>query len=477
MTRPVPVSNVAPLVNVGRDRAVLGGKLLSFAVVVTDPGVFDTRTCLWDFGDGSPASTSCSGFSHTYPSVPLDSPSQVYTATLTVTDDDGGVGSDSLRITVGSKYDVLILGPTLGGWARGGVMGAMNSREVLEAEALGLVPEVVDDATWAAKTTADFARYRAIILGDPVPTACGDGWRYPIAAAEANVSVWGPAITGNVLLMGTDPTRHANSGGYKLISHGIAFAADEPGKTGAYIGLNCYYHYSPSGTPVPLLDALNPGGFTVRGFDGSNDAHIVATHPALSDLTDADLSNWNFSIHEGFDTWPDDFQVLAIVRGIGNYYTAADGTVGIPYILARAPGLEVLSDIRLAPATASVIVGDSHTLTATVVISGTPIGNTPVTFTVVSGPHAGITGTATTDSNGIATFTYTGTLIGADHIEAKFTDPMGRTQTSNRVSVDWLSALPDLAVTKDNGRTTVAAGESLIYTITVNNVGASRLQA
>jgi uncharacterized repeat protein (TIGR01451 family) len=466
ISRAVPVSNVAPLVNVGRDRAVLGGKLLTFAVSISDPAFFDTRTCQWDFGDGSPASTNCGGFSHTYPTIPLDAPSEVYTATLTVTDDDGGVGSDSLRITVGAKYDVLLLGTTVG--------GGLNSREVQEAEALGLVPEVVDAPAWAAKTTADFARYRTIILGDPVPISCGDGWRYPIAPAEANVSVWGPAITGNVLIMGSDPTRHANSGGSKLISRGIAFTADEPGKTGIFIALGCYYHFSPSGTPVPLLDAINPGGFTVRGFDGSNDAHIVATHPALRDLTDADLSNWNFSIHEGFETWPDDFQVLAIVRGIGDDYTAADGTTGIPYILARAPGLEVLSDIRLAPATASLIVGDSHSLTATVVIGGTPIASTPVTFTVVSGPHIGTTGTGTTDSSGIATFTYTGTLTGADRIEAKFTDPMGRTQTSNRVSVDWLSALPDLAVTKDNGRTTVAAGDSLTYTITVNNAGAEQ---
>lgn len=463
ITRPVPVSNVAPIVNVGRDRAVLGGRLLTFPVSVSDPGVFDTRTCQWDFGDGSPASTSCGSFSHTYPLVPLDSPSRVYTATLTATDDDGGVGSDSLRVTVSAKYDVLILGTTL---ARG-----LDSREVWEAEALGLVPEVVDATTWAAKTTADFARYKAIILGDPIPLGCGDRFRSGIAPAEANVSVWGPAINGNVLIMGTDPARHADSGGYKLINRGIAFAVDEPGKTGAFIALNCYYHFSPSGTPVPVLDAFSPSGFTVRGFDGSNDAHIVATHPALQGLTDADLSNWNFSVHEGFETWPDDFLVLAIVRGIGNYFTAADGTTGIPYILARGRGLEVISDIRLAPATATRLVGDSHTLTATVVISATPVANTPVTFTVVSGVHVGISGTATTDASGIAAFTYTGTLTGTDRVEAKFVGPITRTQTSNRVSVEWLPILPDLAVAKDDGRTTVVAGESLTYTITISNVG------
>jgi hypothetical protein len=328
--------------------------------------------------------------------------------------------------------DVLILGPT--------VSGGMSSPEAQAAIALGLTVEVVDDAGWGAKTTADFASYKAIILGDP---DCGSSTA--IAAAEANKSVWGPAINGNVVIIGTDPVYHqfvGVAGAGKVTEKGIAFATNAAGKTGAYITLSCYYHGTAPGTPVPLLDAFSLGGFTVTGVGCYNDAHIVATHPALSGLTDADLSNWNCSVHEAFDKWPDNFLVLAIARDIGSSYTAPDGTVGTPYILARGEGLTVISDIRLAPASATNPVGASHTLTATVMENSLPTAGRTVTFTVVSGPNAGLLGTRVTDAGGSATLAYTSVSTGTDSINASFVDGAGRTQTSNRVTKVWVAASP-----------------------------------
>jgi hypothetical protein len=68
---------------------------------------------------------------------------------------------------------------------------------------------------------------------------------------------------------------------------------------------------------------------------------------------------------------------------------------------------------------------------------------TTVTFTVVAGPHVGATGTAATDASGHATFTYTGTAIGVDTIEATFVDAAGRTQRSNRVEKTWVAGEVD----------------------------------
>jgi cysteine-rich repeat protein len=92
---------------------------------------------------------------------------------------------------------------------------------------------------------------------------------------------------------------------------------------------------------------LDPfGSFTVLGqFLFSScpaNSHIVAVHPALSGITDATLSNWGCSAHEAFDTFPSDFLVLAINSDISQTFTAPDGTVGGPYILARG---ETLSPI------------------------------------------------------------------------------------------------------------------------------------
>ncbi len=325
-------------------------------------------------------------------------------------------------VTANATSGVLILANT--------ISGGMNSLEAKAAVALGHTVTIVNDAQWAALTGTDFAKYRAIILGDAF---CGGS----AAAAVANTTVWGSKVNGNVLLVGTDPVFHSSQGGDKVTQKGVAFAVDEPDKTGAYITLSCYFHGTAPGTPVPLLDGFKPGGFTVRGVGCYNNAHIVAVHPALSGLTDANLSNWSCSVHEAFDKWPVDFAVLAIAKDIGSVYTAPDGTVGTPYILARGEKLSVISDILLTPKVDKNPVGTNHTVTATVTVDGKPLTNTAVHFAVIDGPHKGVSGTVVTAANGTASFTYKGTKAGKDFIVATFVDPEGKTQSSDTVTKEW----------------------------------------
>lgn len=91
----VTVRNVAPSVNAGPDQTVTQGFLVQFSGSFTDPGLRDTHTLEWDFGDAI-TTTGTLTPTHIYQHA------GVYTATLTVTDDDGGVGRDSARITVRS---------------------------------------------------------------------------------------------------------------------------------------------------------------------------------------------------------------------------------------------------------------------------------------------------------------------------------------------------------------------------------------
>ena len=227
--------------------------------------------------------------------------------------------------------DILILDSTV-------KSPAISSIEYLALLGLGYTAgdiDIVSNATWAGMTASAFGSYKAIILGDPL---CSSGTG-AVATLTANANVWGPEITGNVVILGTDPSVHP-LGGTPLTEKGIAFATDDPNTVGAYIALSCYYHATASLTPVPFLDGLSTlGTFTVTGVGCFDDVHIVATHPALSGLTDSTLSNWSCSVHEAFDTWPPDFIVLAIAKGAGGTYTADDGTVGIPYILARGEDL------------------------------------------------------------------------------------------------------------------------------------------
>ncbi|MFI5397127.1 MAG: proprotein convertase P-domain-containing protein [Candidatus Binatia bacterium] len=311
------------------------------------------------------------------------------------------------------------------------VSGGTSSVEATKATALGFGVEIVDDAGWAAKSTADFATYKAIILGDPTCNTTSTG---PVSAAQANTGVWGPAVSGNVILIGADPAYHAAigvAGAATLTEKGIAFAAAEPNKTGAYITLSCYYNYASAGTPVPLLDAFFAGGFTVTGnLNCYNDAHIVASHPALAGLTDVDISNWSCSVHEAFDKWPANFLVLAIARNFGSSFTAPDGTVGTPYILARGEQL-ISVGLSLTPGSASNPVGTTHTVTAQLRdATGAPVPGSLIGFKITAGPNLGATGSCVpadchSDADGKVTFTYTDAGGAGDDSILAFADSNG----------------------------------------------------
>lgn len=97
----VIVNNVPPLVTAVADQTIGSEDMVSGVLAgFSDPGVLDTHTAVIDWGDGvvaagivDQAAGTVSG-AHTYAAP------GVYTVTITVTDSDGGVGSDTLRVTV-----------------------------------------------------------------------------------------------------------------------------------------------------------------------------------------------------------------------------------------------------------------------------------------------------------------------------------------------------------------------------------------
>ena len=335
----------------------------------------------------------------------------------------------ALAAGAADAYTVLILGPT--------VSGGEDSVEAIKAKELGYTVEIVDNAGWAAKSAADFATYRALILGDATCSSSAD----TASAATASVAIWGPVVDGNVILIGTDEKYHDGQGGNKLSGKAVAFAVADSTKTGALISLSCYYHGTAEFTPVPLLDGLAPGGFTVRGVGCYNDAHIVADHEAITcppgspagcdPLTDTDLSGWSCSVHEAFDTWPADYVVLAMARGIGEeVFTATDGTRGTPYILARSESLRTRG-LSMTPVSDTNPTTTEHTLTAELRDpEENPVAGSLIGFRIIAGPNTGATGTCNpadckTDAAGRVSFTYTGAGgVGEDTIEG-FVDANG----------------------------------------------------
>lgn len=105
------------------------------------------------------------------------------------------------------------------------------------------------------------------------------------------------------------------------------------------------------------------------------------------------------------------------------------------------------SELSLAPATQTDAIGTSATVTAHLENScGTALQGAQIDFAVQSGPNAGKTGSATTDQNGNAPFSYTGAALGTDTDVASTTNPAG-TITSNTVKVVWQQRQSALTIT------------------------------
>lgn len=351
---------------------------------------------------------------------------------------------------------VLVYGPS--------VYGGLSSTEAQKITAMGYTPVVVSNTTWQSLTAAQFASYRGIVIGDT-----GGNFASMYSQLAVNAGTWGPVLNGNVIVVGTDPEDH---GGQQLTRKGIEFALNEPGKTGAYIALSDAFFSTSS--PPTFLNGI--GSFTVTGASGCwNNVHITATHPALSGLTDASLSNWSCSVHTTFQTWPTGFQALAMARDGANTYTAPDGTTGSVYILARGHGLST-SNISLTPSSATVPVGSSHALTATVLSGGSPVAGVNVSFAVNSGPNAGTSGSGTTNGAGQATFSYSSAVAGTDSATASFLDASSHVQTSNSATVEWQAVVtntpPTLVLPADQ---TVQYSDGLSFGVTATDADGDTL--
>jgi uncharacterized repeat protein (TIGR01451 family) len=127
--------------------------------------------------------------------------------------------------------------------------------------------------------------------------------------------------------------------------------------------------------------------------------------------------------------------------------------------------------VTLAPPDTSIRTGATQTETASVTLGGQPLAGEDVTFTVIDGPNAGVTGHATTGADGSASFSYSSSSTGTDHVQASFTDVGGRGHTSNVASVNWVPPpRADVSVSV-SGPTVARVGEKLTFTSSVANGG------
>jgi PKD repeat protein len=157
------IYNVAPVVDAGTDMAVNTGTAVTFNGSFSDIGIEETHTIEWDFGDGNTASGTLTP-EHTY------TDSGVYTATLTVTDDDTGVSSDQVVMTVSGSTIFLPIIMNNRGAAAG------PDLVVSSLTAVGSNIEVVITNQGNTAVTNDFW-VDVYIDPDPVPTMVNQTWQ------------------------------------------------------------------------------------------------------------------------------------------------------------------------------------------------------------------------------------------------------------------------------------------------------------
>jgi len=176
-------------------------------------------------------------------------------------------------------------------------------------------------------------------------------------------------------------------------------------------------------------DNKNGSLLTVGGLDDSNANPADPFQLPGGPRTDDELYNLKPFVSTG--------DVSIIVETIN---PSNDDNIFFASLFLTVTG--VVEGIVLGPSTASNVIGVSHTVTATVLDDlGNPIVGRDVEFEIISGPHAGLTGSDVTDPSGEASFTYTGTSIGTDVIIASFVNNKGDTIISNKVTKEWYSEL------------------------------------
>ncbi len=332
------------------------------------------------------------------------------------------------------------------------VSGGLASEEAQFATAHGFAVTVIDDATWATYTAAQFGAYDLLIAGDP---DCG----VLPAGLVSSASVYGPVVlgtaggrtqAGNRIVVGTDPALHSGNditnARAAIIEDGIVFAGSQSGRTGMYFDSTCGANYSgQSAETLAILAALSAGAgsWTIDAEPPcGGSVSLIASEPSFASLTTASLEGWSCSVHESFPTFPTDWSALAVATDTLLHPTCGVdpntslSACGEAYILIAGSSIVVVSgSISVTPPDATNPAGTDHTVTAHVTSGGSPLAGQLVTFSV-TGQNAGATGVCApvscmTDSNGDVSFTYhDNNGAGDDTIKASFTDAAGSLQAA-----------------------------------------------
>lgn len=232
------------------------------------------------------------------------------------------------------------------------------------------------------------------------------------------------------------------------IFDGGAIRVRNDGSTSVSVGqlsvhiASCLYTWSGARYPVTLapgasLITTQRASGVASGCTGPDPATFDSSDiPATGTCTNDGIQpTVDVTVDGSTSSYTDSGQVLN-TGGVdpGACSNSDESTQWVPIGSRACPG----QTLSLTPVTQSDSVDTTATVAATLTDAcGNPLGDVVVAFRVTSGPNAGTTGTAVTDSAGSATFAYSSLATGTDSVQAAVTNAVGFTRTSNVAAVIW----------------------------------------
>lgn len=257
----VSVNNVAPMVTAVGD-AVDEGLTASVSATFEDPGILDTHDATVDWGDGTAQPVTvfelAAGVSHVY------GDNGAFDVTVTVTDDDGGVGVDTVAVVVGNIDPTVSLDDSDAVSFPGGLYAVVEAGGELVWSADGTDPGSDDlTFTWG---TGDVNTYFNGGGPDLFPSPFGT---FPFAASD-QVSAGYPAA-------GVDPivlTLSDDDGGTDEATVGVVVTGTAEDTQGSG-----WWKHQFSGKGAPQVDLATRAGYleVVNAVSGAFSEAIDAT--------------------------------------------------------------------------------------------------------------------------------------------------------------------------------------------------------
>lgn len=441
-TMEITVSNVAPTVDAGPDAFISLGDAFSSTGLFSDPGA-DEWTALVDYGDGSgpqtlalnPDKTFALGHSYAGPGV--------YTVSVTVADDDGGSGIDTVAVEVSLRaYTITATAGDNGSVSPSGAVVVPQGTDqtfditpetgyhiadvLVDGVSVGALsgytfPGVSGDHTIDATFAADEYSLAITLSGngsvsrDPDDAAYGYGSTVTLTAEAAPGWVfagWGGDLSGSA-----SPVTITMDGN-KAVSAAFVMAQ----KVNTSVRVRSSANPSVFGRRVTLTAVVKPECWraglptgTVTFMDGDQTLATVALKPSCG-LAYARFSTRSLPVGA--------HSITAVYNGNASFNSSTSSAVMEQVNKAR-------TTVRIVSSPRPSKYGQPVTFTATVrakaPASGTPAG------TVIFRHGSSVIGTATLDASGRATCTI-GTLpVGLHRITAVYTG-----DASFKASTSWV---------------------------------------